>query len=386
MRKVQIAGIGSTMFGKLSGRSIESLAVEAGDAALQESGIDRSEIGAVYLGNFLSGSLNGQEILAGLIAEELAIPNVPATKVEGACASGGIAFRHAYLAIATGQCDVALVIGAETMTHAPSDTLTSALNSAMDNRSDGSSGLTFPGLYGMAWRAHAHEFGTTPSQVAAVVKKNKQNGTLNPLASMGRNLTIEEILEARLIADPLRLFDCCPATDGAAALVLVAANREHKSKHQLVDILASVQTRGPARVADTKLYTFDATVEAGRRAFQESGLSARDIDVVELHDCFSIAEIIDSEDLGLIPRGHAASWAAEGRTSVGGDLAINPSGGLLSKGHPVGATGVGQLYEIVLQLRGTHPNSVKGARTGLTHNLGGAGVACVVNILRNPDA
>lgn len=387
MRPVSIIGIGSTSFGRHEGRAIESLAAQAGADALKDAGIDRGTIGAVYLGNFISGPLNGQEVLAGLVADQLGLPNVPCTKVEGACASGGIAFRHAWLAIATGQCDAALVLGAETMTHGSGAEVTAALNCAMDNRSDGASGLTFPGLFGMAWRVHAERYGTTRKQVSAVVRKNKANGLRNPLAQMGADLSDDEIVQSPMICDPLRLFDCCPVSDGAAALVLVASDRIRDGTGMPVDILASVQTRGSARIAGhPDLCSFDATVSAARRAYQMTGLQPRDIDVVELHDCFSIAEVVDSEDLGLVPRGAGAGWAAEGRTAIGGDIAINPSGGLLAKGHPVGATGVSQLYEAVLQLRGRHPNQVPDAAIAMTHNLGGTGVACTVNILKRPGA
>lgn len=387
MRGVSIAGIGSTAFGKHGDKPIEVLAVEAAAAAIQDAGVEDREIGALYLGNFISGVLTGQEVLAGIVGDNLGLQNIPCTKVEGACASGGIAFRHAVLAVATGQCDAALVVGVEKMTHATTPEVTAALNCAMDNRADGVSGLTFPGLFGIAWRVHAQRYGTTREQVSAVVMKNKRNGLSNPLAQMGANLTAELIAASPLICDPLQLYDCCPASDGAAALVLVASDRAPRRKGARIDVAAAVQTRGSARIAGhPDLCSFDATVEAAKRAYHASGLSPEDIDVVELHDCFSIAEVIDSEDLGLAPRGKGAVWAAEGRTSMGGEIPINPSGGLLAKGHPVGATGVGQLYEATLQLRGEHPNQVKDAAIGLTHNLGGTGVACTVNILKRSDA
>jgi acetyl-CoA C-acetyltransferase len=383
MRDVLIAGIGSTVFGRHAATPIEQLGVEAAAQALVDAGIDRSRIGALYLGNFISGPLNGKEVLAGIVADQLGLPNIPCTKVEGACASGGIAFRHAWLAVASGQCDAALVVGVETMTHARTAETTAALNCAMDNESDGPSGLTFPGLFGLAWRIHAERYGTTREQVSAVVRKNKANGLLNPLAQMGAELTDEQIAESAMICDPLQLYDCCPTSDGAAALVIVADSLRSELRGVPVQVLASVQTRGSARIAGhPDLCSFDATVSAAQRAYAMAGISAQDVDVVELHDCFSIAEIVDSEDLGIVPRGEGAIWAAEGRTAVGGQIPINPSGGLLAKGHPVGATGVGQLYEIVRQLRGDHPNQVAGAEIGLTHNLGGTGVACTVNLLR----
>ena len=383
MREVSIVGIGSTPFGRHPTIPIEQLGVQAAVQALVDSGIDRSRIGALYLGNFISGPLNGKEVLAGIVADQLGLQNIPCTKVEGACASGGIAFRHAWMAIASGQCDAALVVGVETMTHAPTAQTTAALNCAMDNENDGPSGLTFPGLFGLAWRIHADRYGTTREQVSAVVRKNKANGLLNPLAQMGATLTDEQIASSASICDPLQLYDCCPASDGAAALVLIARDLSGEAAGVPIDVLATVQTRGASRIAGhPDLCSFDATVSAAQRAYAMAGIGPREIDVVELHDCFSVAEIVDSEDLGLVPRGQGAIWAAEGRTAVGGEIPINPSGGLLAKGHPVGATGVGQLFEVVRQLRGSHPNQVGNAEIGMTHNLGGTGVACTVSILK----
>ena len=374
MREVSIVGIGSTAFGRHPQTPIEQLGVQAAVEALLDAGIERERIGALYLGNFISGPLNGKEVLAGIVADQLGLPNVPCTKVEGACASGGIAFRHAWMAIASGQCDAALVVGVETMTHASTAQTTAALNCAMDNMHDGPSGLTFPGLFGLAWRIHAQRYGTTRKQVSAVIRKNK--------AQMGATLTDEQIEASAAICDPLQLYDCCPASDGAAALVLVARSIVPEVRGVPVDVLATVQTRGASRIGGhADLCSFDATVAAAQRAYAMAGIHAADVDVVELHDCFSMAEIVDSEDLGLVPRGQGAAWAAEGRTAVDGDIPINPSGGLLAKGHPVGATGVGQLYEVVRQLRDNHPNPVRNARIGMAHNLGGTGVACTVSLL-----
>jgi acetyl-CoA C-acetyltransferase len=387
MRDVAITGIGSTLFGKHEGRGLESLAVEAANAALRNAGVARNEIGALYLGNFIAGPLSGQEVLAGIVADELGLENIPCTKVEGACASGGIAFRHAVLAVSSGQCDAALVVGVEKMTHASGGQVTQALNCAMDNRSDGPSGLTFPGLFGLAWRIHAEKYGTTRDEVSSVVIKNKANGLKNPLAQLGAELSFDTIRQSQSIADPIQLYDCCPVSDGAAAIVVVAKDRARGAPDLPINVLASVQTRGSPRIAGHRdIVSFDATVKAAEFAYRAAGLSPKDIDLVELHDCFSMAEIIDSEDLGLVPRGMGAKWAAEGRTRVGGDIPINPSGGLLAKGHPVGATGVGQLYEAVLQLRGIHANQVKDAGIAMTHNLGGSGIACTVSILKRPDA
>ena len=386
MRDVSIIGVGSTRFGRHDEAAIDDLAAGAARDALADAGIEPGRIGALYLGNFVAGMLTGQEVLAGIVGESVGLGGVPCTKVEGACASGGIAFRHACLAVGAGLTDAAIAVGVEKMTHASNPRITESLNSAMDNRADAPSGLTFPGLFGMAYRLHAERYGTTRDQVSSVVVKNKSNGLSNPLAQMGASLTVGDVRESKPIADPLRIYDCCPASDGAAAVVVVARDMA-RGNDDAVDVRASVQTSGSARIAGhPDLCSFDATVNAAALAFEDAGLGAEDLDFVELHDCFSIAEIIDSEDLGIVPRGQGGAWAGEGRTALGGDMPINASGGLLAKGHPVGATGLSQLYEAVHQLRGDHPNQVPGARFGLTHNLGGTGVACTVSILGRPDA
>lgn len=387
MRDVVITGIGSTRFGKLEGQNVQSIAAEAANAAIARSGVARKDIGALYLGNFAAGPLSGQEVLAGIVADEVGVSGIPCTKVEGACASGGIAFRHAVLAVATGQCKAALVVGTEKMTHARGSDVTAALNNAMDNQADGPSGLTFPGFFGLAWRVHAEKYGTTRDEVSAIIIKNKANGLMNPLAQMGAELAPEVISQSQPIADPLQLYDCCPVSDGAAALVVTAADAAGDAPDLPIRVRAAVQTSGSARLAGhDSLCTFKTTELAAEQAYGQAGVGPGDLDVAEIHDCFSMAEVIHSEDLGLVPRGQGAKWAAEGRTLVDGDIAINASGGLLSKGHPVGATGVGQLYEVVTQLRGEHPNQVAGARLGLAQNVGGAGVACTVSILERSNA
>jgi len=303
-----------------------------------------------------------------------------------------MAVRHAWLSVAAGLCDFAIAIGAEKMSHASTDKVTEALNCAMDNRRDGFTGLSFPGYFGLASRIYGTRQPDWRKHLSGVIRKNKGNGLKNPLAQMGEDVSEETIEHSPLVADPLRLYDCCPISDGAAAVVIAATERvrDRLSRSETpmpIDIRASVQTRGVPHVAGIEdMTSFVATREAGRQALEMAGLDAGQIDLVELHDCFSLTEILDVEDLGLIPRGQAGAWTLEGRTRVGGDMPVNASGGLLAKGHPVGATGVGQIYEVVHQLRGDHSNQVQGARFGMTHNLGGAGVACTVNILGRPDA
>ena len=294
MRDVSIVGVGSTRFGRHGEAAIDDLAAGAARDALADAGIEPERIGALYLGNFVAGMLTGQEVLAGLVGEAIGLDGVPCTKVEGACASGGIAFRHACLAVGAGLTDAAIAVGVEKMTHASNPRITESLNSAMDNRADAPSGLTFPGLFGMAYRLHAQRYGTTRDQVSSVVVKNKTNGLSNPLAQMGASLTVEDVRESKPIADPLRIYDCCPASDGAAAVVVVARDLT-RANEKAVDVRASVQTSGSARIAGhPDLCSFDATVNAAALAFEEAGLTVEDLDFVELHDCFSIAEIIDS--------------------------------------------------------------------------------------------
>lgn len=392
MRPVSIIGIGSTPFGKHKETPLDALAVAACCDALADAGIGAADVGALYLGNFIGGVLSGQEVLAGLVGHQLGLPlSAPCSTVEGACASGGIAFRQAWMSVAAGLCDFAIAAGAEKMSHAGTARVTEALNCAMDQRRDGVTGLSFPGYFGMAARVYGETHKDWRAHLTAVTRKNKANGLKNPLAQMGEDVSAEMVEHSPLVADPLRLYDCCPISDGAAAVVIAAdeaiGERLSRGTKTPIRVAATVQTRGAPDVASIKnLLSFEATVEAARQAYAASGLKPGDVDFVELHDCFSLTEILDAEDLGVVPRGAAGAWTREGRTRPDGDMPINVSGGLLAKGHPVGATGVGQLYEAVRQLRGEHPNPVKDAAIGLTHNLGGVGVVCTVSILRRADA
>ena len=387
MRDVSIIGVGSTRFGRHDDVAIDDLAAGAARGALSDAGIEPGRIGALYLGNFVGGMLTGQEVLAGLVGEALGLGNVPCTKVEGACASGGIAFRHACIAVASGQTDAAIAVGVEKMTHASNPRITESLNSAMDNRADAPSGLTFPGVFGMAYRMHAERYGTTRDQVSSVVVKNKANGLSNPLAQMGARLTVDDVRESKPIADPLRIYDCCPASDGAAAVVVVARDAARGNEHA-VDVRASVQTSGSARIAGhPDLCSFDATVAAAVRGLRRgeahaAGSRLRRVARLLLHH----RNYRFRGSRRRTARRRRGPGRAKGRTALDGDMPINASGGLLAKGHPVGATGLSQLYEAVHQLRGDHPNQVRDARFGLTHNLGGTGVACTVSILGRPDA
>lgn len=381
MRDVAIVGRGTTRFGTHEDGS-KALATTAVTRALDSCGLEPSAVDALSLGNFTSGMLEGQELLAPLVADAVGLGGIPATKTEGACASSGIAFHRAHQLIAAGVHDVVIVGGVETMTDVPTAQFTQALSAAADGTAEGRAGLTFPGFYGLFTDRYLHEYDVDRADLAAVVVKNRRNAAANPRARFREPVTTDEVLESELIADPLRLYDCCPAADGAAAVVLAAEDVAPSIADDPIRVLATAQTTGRSgayRYAD--LTTFDATRDAAQTAYAEADVTPSDVDVVELHDCFSSAEIGDSEDLGFFPKGEGAAAAADGRTAVDGEIPINPSGGLLSKGHPVGATGIGQLYEICLQLDGDHENQVSDARIGLTHNLGGSGAACTVSVL-----
>jgi len=381
MRDVQIVGTGTTPFGVLDD-GVKDLGVTAISRALGDCDVSRGRVDALYAGNFVAGILEGQETIGPILADEVGLSGVPAMTIEGACASSGIAFQQASQAIASGIHDVIVVAGVESMTKADTAEFTRALGSAADQETEGRSGLTFPGFYGMFLDRYMHEYGATREQVASVSVKNRDNGTLNPRARFNEAVSIETVLESDLVADPLRLYDCCPAADGAAAVVLAASDIAEDLADRPIDILGSAHTTGHnAAHRYEDLTTLDATVTAAEQAYEAAKVDPDDIDVVELHDCFTPAEIGDSEDLGFFKKGEGAAAVEAGRTQIDGEIPINPSGGLLAKGHPVGATGVGQIYEVCRQLRGNHENQVEGAEIGLAHNIGGSGVVCTVSVL-----
>lgn len=382
LRGVSVIGIGSTKFGRMEGQSLMDLACGAANEAIADAGVPRKKIQAFYLGNFGAGILVGQETVAPKVAYSLGLGSIPSTKVEGACASAGIALRHGFLLVATGLADIVLVGGVEKMTSASTGQSTAVLAAAAEEL-EYAAGLTFAGAFGIWGRRHMHDFGTTRKQLALVSVKNKRNGIPNPRAQFRKQITVEDVLQSKLVADPLRLYDCCPISDGAAALVLCATEMARDYSAKPVEVVGSGQATGNINLYEAEsLVEFKVTIDAAREAYTMAGLKPSDIDLVELHDCFTMAEIIDSEDLGLFQKGKGGPAVEEGLTQVGGKIPINPSGGLLSKGHPVGATGCGQAYEVVKQLRGEHENQITGAEIGLAHNLGATGAVSTVHIFR----
>ncbi|MBI4454271.1 MAG: thiolase domain-containing protein [Acidobacteria bacterium] len=384
LREVSVIGIGTTPYGLLESQSLKSMAIAACGEAIRDAGIEKRQIQAFYLGNYISGVLMGQETLAPLIAVSLGLNReISSTKVEGACSSASIAFRQGYLLIASGLYDIVLVAGVEKMSTAAKEKITASLSTSIDMETEGQTGLTFPGFWAMIARRHMYEFGTTMEQIGMVAVKNHKNGAKNPRARFRNIITLEDVMTSRLICDPLRLYDCCPTSDGASAAVLCASEKAREFTERPIEIAGSAQATGFPSLSDMgQEVMLPATVIAANQAFEMAGLSRNDIDVVELHDCFSVAEIVDSEDLGFFKKGKGGRAVEQGMTQVDGKLPINPSGGLMCKGHPVGASGLGQIYEVVRQLREEHENQVKGAEIGLTHNAGGTGAVCTVHILR----
>ncbi|MFH0845252.1 MAG: thiolase domain-containing protein [Pseudomonadota bacterium] len=384
MRGVSIIGVGTTPYGIFEDQTLKSLTTKACIEALKDAGVDRSQVEAFYLGNYIAGMTLGQETLAPLIANSIGLSKeIPCTRVEGACSSASIALRHGFILIASGIYDIVLVAGVEKMSGVATEKITASLGASLDMETEGLSGLTFPGFWALIARRHMYEFGTTVEQMAMVAVKNHKNASLNPRARFRNIITVEDVMKSRLITDPLKLYDCCPISDGASAAVLCAADRAKEFTDKAVDIIGCAQTTGFSSLYEqTQLVSLPATTLAAKKAFEMAGITPADVDVVEIHDCFSPAEIVDSEDMGFFEKGKGGLAVQEGLTQMDGQLPINPSGGLLCKGHPTGATGLGQTFEIVKQLRGGHENQVRGAEIGVTHNAGGTGSVCTITVLR----
>lgn len=382
--QIYVTGASTTKFGELWDVSPRTLAREAVFGAVKDAGIEIKRVEALFVGNMLSGILGGQEHLGAFFAEELGI-SVPAFKVEGACASGGLAVHNAINSVAAGQYETVLVLGIEKMTdHKPEDVATALMGAGSEE--ERSAGATFPGLYALLARVHMKELGTSEEELAAVSVKNHYHASLNPNAQFRNPLTIEQVMRSSKIADPLKLLDCSPISDGAAAVVITSNLKSQNSMtKKAIKIVASTVATDTLGLAQRKSLTeLKATREAAKKAYEEAGIAPKDVDIVELHDCFTIAEILALEDLGFYPKGKAVKAVASGEVTLGKSkrLVANPSGGLKGCGHPVGATGVKQIVELVEQLRGkAGGRQVEGAKIGLAHNVGGSGATAVVHIL-----
>ncbi len=384
MRDVAIIGVGCTEFGELWDKSFREIFVDAGVSAIEDANMQGGKIDALYVGNMSGGRFIEQEHLGALIADYsgLASLHIPSTRVEAACASGGLALRQGIIAVASGYHDIVIAGGAEKMTDVGVETTTDALAAAADREWEGIMGATFPGLYAMIARLHMHKYGTTQEQLAGIAVKNHHNGTMNPKAQFQNEITIDTVINSVMVADPLRVFDCSPISDGASAVVIAPAEIAKKYSDTPIYVKASAQASGTISLHDRPdITTIDATVAAANRAYKMAKLAPGDINFAEVHDCFTIAEICAIEDLGFVKKGEGGKAAESGLTAIGGKIPINPSGGLKACGHPVGATGVKQAVEIVLQLRGeAGKRQIDGAKIGLTHNVGGSGGTAVVHI------
>lgn len=376
--RIKVVGIGLTKFGELWDKSLLDLALEASIEAINDSRLTNNDIDAVFVGNMLIGKIAGQDHLGPVVTSALGL-DCASFRIEGACASGGLAVHLAIQSILAGTYQNVLVVGAEKMTDAPSGQITWALMGASSSQ-ERKAGLTFPALYALIAQAHMQKYGTTRKQLAEVSVKNHYHASLNKKAQYPYEVTVEKVLNSSLISSPISLLDCSPISDGAAALVLSA---DTSSK--------GVYITGSAVSSDTidlaqrdSLTEFKATQAAKATAFKQAGIELKDVKIAEVHDCFTIAEILAMEDLGFCSKGEGGKFISSKATRIGGKCPVNTSGGLKAFGHPVGATGVKQIIEITEQLRrSAGARQVMSANCGLTQNVGGTGATVVIHVLQN---
>ncbi|MCG1002281.1 MULTISPECIES: thiolase domain-containing protein [Halobacterium] len=384
MTKVRVAGAGMTAFGSHPERTSRDLFAEAGRDAIEDAGVAREDVEGVYYGNFM-GELSEHQGHQGPLAAEALGVQAPATRYESACASSGVALRQAVRDVRNGEADVLVVGGTERMTNLSTAESTEALAIAADELYEVRAGVTFPGAYAMMATAYFEQFGGTREDLAHVAVKNHANAVGNERAQYQREITVEAALESPAVADPLHLYDACPVTDGASAVVLVS--EDYADDHNLDAGVAITGTgQGGDRMAlqdRENVATSPAATEAAEEAYADAGIGADDVDVAEVHDCFTIAEVLALESLGFFDTGEGITAAREGVTTRDGDLPVNLSGGLKAKGHPVGATGTSQVAELTKLLRGDHVNSehVPEAQVGVAHNAGGTVASAVVHVL-----
>jgi acetyl-CoA C-acetyltransferase len=383
MTGVSIIGVGMTKFGERWDQSLRDLMAEAGVRAILDAGVDGPDIDAVYGGCMSAGRLTGQEHIGALIADQAGLNPIPATRVEAACSSGGLALREAILSIKAGEHDIVIAGGVEKMSDVGVDQVTTTLGGAADVEWEASFGATFPALYALIAKRHMYEYGSTEEQMASVAVKNHDNGALNPYAQYQFKLSLEKVMASAPVSEPLKLYDCSPVTDGAAAVILAKDEVAKKFCDSPIRILASTQASDTLSLHDrASLTELRATKFATENAFKQANVGTKDIQLAEVHDCFTIAEILAIEDMGFFKKGEGGKATEEGRTARGGEIAVNTSGGLKACGHPVGATGIKQAVEVTWQLRGeAEKRQIKDAEIGLTHNVGGSGATCVMHIL-----
>jgi acetyl-CoA acetyltransferase len=378
MREVCVIGVGMIKFGKFPEKSLEDLGVPAILEACDDSGVPMDRIQVAYCGSVMGGNCVGQRIL-----KEVGLTGIEVVNVSNACASGSTAFRGVWGLIAAGVYDIGLALGVEQM----SRHIAGAIPLDQEDLEAGQ-GMIMPALYAMRATRHMELYGTTREQLALVSVKNHAHSVQNPRAQYQKAFTVDEILNSALICDPLTLYQCCPMGDGASAAILCAKDLAGKYSGKPITVAASVLTSGKSSLDPHDVTLSDLTRRTAKQSYEMAGIGPEDLDVLEVHDAFTIGEILHYENLGLCKPGEGARLIDEKKTWIGGDVPVNPSGGLLSKGHPLGATGIAQVAEIVWQLRGqAGPRQVEGGKVGLTHCTGGGiggidGAACSIHILK----
>lgn len=382
MREVGIVGVGMTKFGVLGRVTSRELVTTAAREAMDMAKAGRDDIDAIYNGILSPDIFEHQMHAAPGVPDYMALTNVPSTRVEAACASGGLAVMQGIISVGSGLYDTVLATGAEKMTNLPTSHVTEALAMCADNEYEVSLGITFPGAFAMIARAHERKYGTNAEMRASVAVKNHKHAIHNELAQFQKEITMDKALNSLMIADPLRLYDCSPITDGGCAVIIKPWDEAKKMDGPKMKVTSFAQASDTMSLHDRPDITgFKTTQVAAKKAFQRADLTPKDIDFVEVHDCFTIAEIVALEDMGFFGKGKAGPATLAGETARDGHLPVNNSGGLKAKGHPIGATGVSQIVEVFKQL-----NDLAGKRQlsdvqyGMTQNLGGSGSTIVCHI------
>jgi acetyl-CoA C-acetyltransferase/acetyl-CoA acyltransferase len=357
--------------------------------AMEEAGVETDEIDAFYLGNAMSGPSEFETHLAPKLASHVGLAGIPCQRFEDACATSSNAFKHAVQAVEAGLHDTVLVGGVERctpVTGRETAEMTSIFATAMHKQYERPVGLSFPAVFGLLTERHMHEYGTTEEQLADVAVKNHYHGSKNDRAQFGDEITVEEALDSQVVTSPLRLYDCCPFSDGASAVVVTSTELADSFDAEAVPVTGIGHATDIAPIADkADPLATQAARDAASQAYQQADITAEDVDFAEIHDCFTSAELLATEALGFFERGESGPAAAAGKTRLGGEIPVNTSGGLKAKGHPIGATGVAQIVELTEQLRGdSGSRQVEDAEVGLAHNLGGDTATTLVTIMEAP--